>query len=48
MQTMTNILRKKGVDIYTISRLLGHSSMSVTEYDYVHNDVEVLRKAIGI
>ena len=46
--TYGTVLREKGVDIYTISRLLGHSSISVTESVYVHNDVEVLRKAIGI
>lgn len=42
------VLREKGVDIYTISKLLGHSSIGVTSAIYVHNDVEVLRQAMNI
>ena len=38
------ILRERGVDIYTISRVMGHSSVGITEKVYVHNDIEVLRK----
>ncbi len=37
----------KGVDIYTISKLMGHSGVDVTASVYVHNDIEVLRRAIG-
>ena len=42
--TFGTVLREKGVDLYTISRLLGHSDSKVTESIYVHNDVEVLRE----
>lgn len=45
--TYGTLLREKGVDIYTISKLLGHSSINVTASIYVHNDIEVLRRAIG-
>lgn len=46
--TYGTVLREKGVDIYTISKLMGHSNISVTASVYVHNDIEVLRKAIGV
>lgn len=39
-----SILREKGVDIYTISKVMGHSDISITAQIYVHNDLEVLRK----
>lgn len=42
--TYGTILRERNVDIYTISRVMGHASVSVTEGIYVHNDIEVLRK----
>lgn len=45
--TFGTVLREQGVDIYTISKLMGHSSINVTASIYVHNDVEVLRKAMG-
>lgn len=41
--TYGTVLREKNVDIYTISRVMGHSSVSVTEGIYIHNDIEVLR-----
>ena len=44
--TFGTVLREKGVDIYTISKLMGHSSINVTASIYVHNDIEVLRRAI--
>ena len=46
--TYGTVLREKGVDLYTISRLLGHSDSKVTEITYVHNDIEVLRQRMGI
>lgn len=46
--TFGTVLREKGVDIYTISKLLGHSSIAITESIYVHNDIEVLRQAINV
>lgn len=36
-------LMRKGVDIYTISKLLGHRDIKVTSKTYVHPDVETLR-----
>lgn len=42
------MLRERGVDIYTISRVMGHSSVGVTEKVYVHNDIEVLRKKMQL
>lgn len=45
--TYGTILRERDVDIYTISRVMGHSSVSVTEGVYVHNDIEVLRRKMG-
>ncbi len=44
--TYGTVLREKGVDIYSISKLLGHASIEVTAKIYVHNDLEVLRSAI--
>ncbi len=38
------ILRENGVDIYTISHVMGHSDVVVTDKIYVHNDINVLRK----
>ncbi|MGN1133352.1 MAG: tyrosine-type recombinase/integrase [Oscillospiraceae bacterium] len=46
--TYGTVLREKGVDLYTISRLLGHSDSKITETTYVHNDIEVLRKRMGL
>ena len=46
--TYGTVLRERGVDIYTISKLLGHSSIGVTSSIYIHNDVEVLRRAMNI
>lgn len=46
--TYGTILREQGVDIYTISKLLGHSSIEVTASIYVHNDIEVMRQKLGI
>ena len=39
---------EKGVDIYTIQKVMGHSDISVTAGTYVHNDIEVLRKQLKI
>ncbi len=44
--TFGTVLREKGVDIYSISKLLGHSSIGVTASIYVHNDIEVLRQVM--
>lgn len=41
--TFGTVLREKGVDIYTIQKIMGHSDLGVTAEIYVHNDIEVLR-----
>lgn len=41
------ILREQGLDLYSISRLLGHADTSVTEKHYVGNDIEVLKKRLS-
>lgn len=46
--TYGTILREKGVDIYTIQKVLGHSDVSVTANIYVHNDIAVLKKAMNL
>lgn len=40
-------LIKNGVDIYTVSRLLGHSSVKVTEKHYLALDPEHVRAAVN-
>lgn len=44
--TCGTVLKENGVDIYTISKLLGHSNVGITTKIYIHNDVEVMRRAI--
>lgn len=39
-------LQRKGVDIYTISNLLGHRDIQVTASVYVHPDVESFREKL--
>ncbi|MGN0666440.1 MAG: tyrosine-type recombinase/integrase [Huintestinicola sp.] len=41
-------LRRNGVDIYTIQKLMGHKDINVTANIYVHDDVETTRKAAKI
>ena len=41
-------LRRKGVDIYTIQKVLGHKDINVTSEIYVHNELEALRKALNL
>lgn len=41
-------LRRKGVDIYTIQKVLGHKDINVTSKIYVHNELEALRKALNL
>ncbi len=40
-------LRRRGVDIYTIQKVMGHKDINVTANLYVHNEVESLRKSMG-
>lgn len=46
--TFGTVLREKGVDIYTISKVMGHSDISITSKIYVHNDLDVLKKAMKL
>lgn len=40
-------LRRRGVDIYTIQKVMGHKDINVTANLYVHNEIESLRIALG-
>ena len=40
------ILRRKGVDIYTIQKVMGHKDIKMTTEIYVHNETDVLKEAI--
>lgn len=42
--TYGTMLRRKGVDIYTIKNILGHTSVDVTARIYVHNEIDTLLK----
>lgn len=44
--TYGTYLRRHGVDIYTIAKILGHKSIDVTSNTYVHNEISALRKAL--
>lgn len=39
-------LRRRGVDIYTIQKIMGHRDIKMTSELYVHNEFEELKKAI--
>lgn len=42
-----SILYANGVDIVTISKLMGHSSIDITVKLYVHDDMDLMQKAIA-
>lgn len=44
--TYGTLLYKGGTDIYTIQKLMGHSDIRITTAIYVHNDIEMIKKAI--
>ena len=46
--TYGTTLREKGIDIYTIQKVMGHSDISVTAGIYVHNDIDVLRREMKL
>lgn len=46
--TFGTLLREKGVDIYTIQKVMGHADIEMTSNIYVHNDIEVLRKSLHL
>lgn len=39
-------LRRRGVDIYTIQKVMGHKDIKMTSEIYVHNELETLRRAV--
>jgi len=39
-------LRRRGVDIYTIQKIMGHKDIRMTTEIYVHNEFEILKKAL--
>lgn len=39
-------LRRRGVDIYSIQKIMGHKDIKMTTELYVHNEVDELKKAI--
>lgn len=41
-----SILRERGLDLYSIARLMGHSDSKITEKHYIGNDIEVLRNRL--
>ena len=41
-------LRRRGVDIYTIQKVMGHKSIDVTTETYVHNEVGALKKGMKL
>jgi integrase len=41
-------LRRRGVDIYSIQKIMGHKDIKMTTELYVHNEVEELKKAISL
>lgn len=45
--TFGTFLRKRGSDIYTIQKAMGHSSIEISAKTYVKNDIEVLRHDMG-
>ena len=46
--TYGTLLRTKGADVYTIQKVLGHSDIGITTKIYVHNNLDVLRKKMGL
>ena len=45
--TFGQIQKSVGTDVYTISRLMGHSSIAITTKTYFHNDNELNKSAIA-
>ena len=44
--TYGSVLREKGLDLYSISKLMGHSDSQITEKHYIGNDIAVLRQRL--
>lgn len=46
--TRATLLKDDGVDIFSIARLLGHSNLDMLAKRYAHDNVETVRKALGL
>ncbi len=46
--TFGSVLYERGVDIYTISKVMGHADISITAKVYVHSTAESLRKGLKL
>ncbi|QAT48543.1 hypothetical protein EQM14_01415 [Caproiciproducens sp. NJN-50] len=46
--TFGTVLRRRGVDIYTIQKIMGHKDIKMTSEIYVHNEMDVLRKGLKL
>lgn len=44
--TYGTMLRRRGVDIYTIQKIMGHRDIKMTSEIYVHNEIDTLREAM--
>lgn len=41
-------LRRRGIDIYTIQKVMGHKDINITAQTYVHSEIDTLKKALGL
>lgn len=46
--TRATLLKDEGTDLFSIARLLGHVDLNMLARRYAHDNVEALRKALGI
>jgi integrase len=46
--TFGTMLRRHGVDIYTIQKVMGHKDIKMTSEIYVHNELDTLRKGLKL
>lgn len=46
--TFGTALRRRGVDIYTIQKVMGHKDINMTAEIYVHNELDTLRENMKI
>lgn len=46
--TFGTALRRRGVDIYTIQKIMGHKDIKMTSEIYVHNELDTLRKELKL
>lgn len=45
--TTATLLAYQGVDLYTVSRLMGHADLKMLQKRYLHDDLEAMRNALG-